>query len=34
MILKVGHKGKEVKELQEALGIDSDGIFGYELKLP
>lgn len=29
MILKVGHKGKEVKELQEALGIDSDGIFGY-----
>jgi len=29
MILKVGHKGKEVKELQEALGIDVDGIFGY-----
>ena len=29
MILKVGSKGKEVKELQEALEIKADGIFGY-----
>ena len=28
MILKLGSKGEEVKELQEALGILSDGIFG------
>ena len=29
MILKVGSKGKEVKELQEALEINIDGDFGY-----
>ena len=28
MILKNGSKGKEVKELQEFLGIQADGIFG------
>lgn len=28
MLLKVGSKGKEVKELQEFLGIGADGIFG------
>ncbi len=29
MVLKVGSKGKEVKELQEALEIKIDGDFGY-----
>ena len=28
MLLKVGSKGKEVKLLQEFLGIGADGIFG------
>lgn len=28
MLLKVGSRGKEVKELQEFLGIGADGIFG------
>jgi len=28
MLLRKGSKGKEVKELQEALGIGADGIFG------
>ena len=28
MLLKVGSRGKEVKELQEFLNIDADGIFG------
>ena len=28
MLLKKGSKGKEVKQLQEALGIGADGIFG------
>ena len=28
MLLKVGSKGREVKELQEFLGIGADGIFG------
>ena len=28
MILKIGSRGKEVKELQEFLGIQADGIFG------
>jgi N-acetyl-anhydromuramyl-L-alanine amidase AmpD len=28
MLLKKGSKGKEVKKLQEALGIGADGIFG------
>ena len=28
MLLKVGSKGKEVKELQEFLEIGADGIFG------
>ena len=28
MLLKIGSKGKEVKELQEFLGIGADGIFG------
>jgi len=33
MILKVGSHGKEVKELQEFLEIDDDGIFGEGTKL-
>ena len=28
MILKRGSQGKEVKSLQEYLGIDADGVFG------
>ena len=28
MILKIGSRGKEVKELQEFLEIGADGIFG------
>ena len=28
MILKIGSRGKEVKELQEFLGVQADGIFG------
>ena len=28
MLLKIGSKGKEVKELQEFLEIGADGIFG------
>ena len=28
MILKIGSKGNDVKDLQEFLGIDTDGIFG------
>lgn len=28
MILKIGSKGEEVKKLQRALGLTSDGIFG------
>ena len=28
MILRLGSKGQEVKELQQLLNIDSDGIFG------
>jgi hypothetical protein len=28
MLLKVGSRGKEVKELQEFLNIGADGIFG------
>jgi len=28
MLLKIGSKGREVKELQEFLGIGADGIFG------
>ena len=28
MILKIGSRGKEVKELQEFLGVQTDGIFG------
>ena len=28
MLLKIGSRGKEVKELQEFLGIGADGIFG------
>ena len=28
MLLKKGSKGQSVKELQEALGIGADGIFG------
>jgi peptidoglycan hydrolase-like protein with peptidoglycan-binding domain len=28
MLLKVGSRGKEVKELQEFLDIQADGIFG------
>lgn len=28
MLLKIGSRGKEVKELQEFLGIQADGIFG------
>lgn len=29
-ILKIGNKGEEVKRLQEALGINNDGIFGKQ----
>ena len=32
MLLKVGSRGKEVKELQEFLEIDADGIFGMGTK--
>jgi len=32
MLLKVGSRGKEVKELQEFLNIDADGIFGVGTK--
>ena len=32
MILKVGSRGKEVKELQEFLGIGADGIYGIGTK--
>ena len=32
MLLKVGSKGKDVKELQEFLNIDADGIFGVGTK--
>lgn len=32
MILKVGSRGKEVKDLQEFLNIDADGIFGNGTK--
>jgi peptidoglycan hydrolase-like protein with peptidoglycan-binding domain len=28
MLLKKGSKGEEVKELQKALGVGADGIFG------
>ena len=28
MLLKIGSRGNEVKELQEFLGIGADGIFG------
>jgi len=28
MLLKVGSRGKQVKDLQELLGIGADGIFG------
>ena len=28
MLLKKGSKGSNVKELQEALGLSADGIFG------
>ena len=28
MLLKLGSRGKEVKELQEFLDIEADGIFG------
>jgi hypothetical protein len=28
MVLKLGSRGQEVRELQRALGIDADGIFG------
>ena len=29
-MLKIGNKGEEVKRLQEALGINNDGIFGKQ----
>lgn len=29
-MLKIGNKGEEVKRLQEALGINNDGIFGRQ----
>ena len=29
-MLKIGNKGEEVKKLQEALGINNDGIFGKQ----
>ena len=32
MVLKIGSRGKEVKELQEFLEIDADGIFGMGTK--
>jgi hypothetical protein len=32
MVLKLGSKGKEVKELQEFLNINADGIFGVGTK--
>jgi len=32
MLLKVGSRGKDVKELQEFLNIDADGIFGVGTK--
>ena len=32
MILKIGSRGKEVKELQEFLNTDADGIFGVGTK--
>ena len=32
MLLKVGSRGKDVKELQEFLNIDADGIFGKGTK--
>ncbi len=28
MIIKKGHRGDEVKQIQLALGLKSDGIFG------
>ena len=28
MLLKVGSKGQDVKDLQEFLGVTADGIFG------
>jgi len=28
MLLKIGSRGKQVKDLQEFLGVDADGIFG------
>ena len=30
MLLKIGYRGAEVKELQEMLGIPADGIFGSQ----
>lgn len=32
MLLKVGSRGQEVKELQRALGLEDDGIFGKNTK--
>ena len=32
MLLKQGSKGSKVKELQEALGLPADGIFGAQTK--
>ena len=32
MLLKVGSRGQEVKELQRALGLEDDGIFGSDTK--
>ena len=30
MLIKKGHKGKEVKEIQKALGLKDDGVFGSD----
>ena len=32
MLLKQGSKGSKVKQLQEALGLPADGIFGAQTK--
>ena len=32
MLLKIGSRGKDVKELQEFLNINADGIFGVGTK--